>query len=920
MKEQFSQLISTTKLPYGMDGENLAWIGGAADAPWIVTTHSSNITNREFVGGKSAKQAILYRNFYGVGMQLKTELLEKIERVKGLGFAVENQFAITDFYYQTFISSILPELRQYLDRSLFDKAKPATFTQAEGLCQALVQQTAFSEEFTEAVTIAYSWLDEKNPDAPRAVRSTAPSEDGGQFSGSGKYSTTLKVFGLDNIIQSIKSSFVSRFNRGAIHYQFLAPDAFGEDLAILSFATMIQDMDEHIDVAGTLFTADTQSKHPGFVEINATYGLGEAVVSGRVSSDSWMYAKRPLRIGKDGLIHFALGEKQEKYLGSWIANNQDDRARKCMNDNVAEKIALGGVLLGDIFREIDIDSKESDFEIAVNLQKDRKILTQQRAITTLASEPVHKKFALDDLDNDGEENDALRNVLIFKNQGINAGVPAIVHGAVVAIFGEGDAFMKSFEKVFEEKCAAIYKKYGEKTGIILVTGMTYPWMEPCMEQTVACITTRGGKNDHTPIWCKEHGLPCAVSVKEAIKLADGTIITYYGVGDQPAFYEDRQAFTLTTTKLEGLKASPIPIRLIMSDARTARQVCMQSYFPLLNIGMGSGLVRWEMIATKLRVHPMAIINHDSLQKDFLALVPQGIMQHDEALREAADVSDFIEKASAGYESPVHWYVQSLAREIAGIVSPYYTDDINQPMVIRLPDFKTNEHANLMGGVAYEPKEENPMLGDRGAGKYLGNYQTAFTEMDLKALAYVINEMGYHNIHIEVPFVRTTAEMTAVTAMIKDAGIDMPVDMMFELPVNVSRAIDFFKVANGGQIGSNDLLQLEFGLDRSGGYITQDHIEHLKFRIQKLLSRRNRHNDENKANFHMGLCGNLPSTDAAFAQWLSQSGINEFSVTPDALIPALLGVSGETPEGKQTVTNFKSDGSVWVNGELVAEVA
>jgi len=364
-------------------------------------------------------------------------------------------------------------------------------------------------------------------------------------------------------------------------------------------------------------------------------------------------------------------------------------------------------------------------------------------------------------------------------------------------------------------------------------------MEPSMEQTVACITTRGGKNDHTPIWCKEHGLPCAVSVKGAPEfLKDGNLITYYGVGDTPAFYEGRHQYSVTETQLEGLKPSPIPIRLIVSDASTARSVCMRSYFPSLNIGRGSGLVRWEMLAAKLRVHPMAVMNYSTLESDFLQLVGQGRMTKEEAVKTAESVAEFI-RTESGELSPVDWYVKALAREIAGIVSPYYTDDINEPMVVRLPDFKTNEHADLLGGRAYEPVEENPMLGDRGAGKYLGAYQKAFLEIDLKALAYVINEMGYTNIHIEVPFVRTPDEMKAVAKLVKDSGIDIPLQMMFALPVNISRAADFFKVADGGQIGSNDLLQLEFGLDRSGGDILPWHIEHLQFRIQKLIQRRNR---------------------------------------------------------------------------------
>lgn len=896
---------------------NLLWAGGTAEQPWIVTTHHPGILNKEWVGGKSAKQADLYRKLNALDPEMSPKAVEITNKLKDLNVKVENQYAITDFAYQIFIAPLLTQLQTNLDRQVLDLRDNESFSTAEEKCQDLLRQQEFSAEFVAAVQLANEWVEKLNPGAPKAVRSTAPSEDGGEFSGSGKYSTKLRMLDFDAVLDAIKACFISRFNRGALHYQFSAPHAFGEDLASLSFAVMVQDMRHTIDVAGTIFTADTQSNHPGFVELNMTYGLGEAVVSGRVSSDAWMYAKRPLRSGKDGLIHFHLGEKQERFDGQWKPNTADESARKCMNDEMASKFALAGVLLGDLFRELDPASVESDLEAAANFQSDTIIITQQRAITTLKHEPVHKKFDLDGLSENGETSDSLRNAVLLQGQGINAGIAGISHGVVISLFGEGPEFKKNFEKNFNKKRNEIAAKYGKEVGVILVTAMTYPWMEPSMEQTVACITTRGGKNDHTPIWCKEHGLPCAVSVKEATKLPDAEMITYYGVGDMPSFFMGRHQYTLTATKLEGLKPSPIPIRLIMSDADTARLTCMRAYFPDLNIGMGSGLVRWEMIAAKLRVHPMSVVNFDTLKQDFLKLVAQGRMTKEDALHAAEDVTEYIRSAAKNL-SPVDWYTKALAREIAAIVSPFYTDDINQPMVIRLPDFKTNEHADLLGGRAYEPVEENPMLGDRGAGKYLGDYQKAFLTMDLKALAYVINEMGYTNIHIEVPFVRTPAEMEAVCKLVKDSGIDIPLDMMFELPVNISRAADFCKVADGGQIGSNDLLQLELGLDRSGGDITEWHIEHLKHRIEKLIHRCNVYQNETNKEFHLGLCGNLPSTNPEFAKWLAEAGIDEFSVTPDALIPALLGVTGETPEGKQTITTFTSKGEILVNGELVEE--
>lgn len=901
--------MEQTKLPHQYDAKgNLLWVGGSAQEPWIVTTYYEGSVRAEWVGGKSGKQADIYRKLNGIGGNLTPEVEQIIQQLKELKCRAENQFAVTIFGYEHYLKNLKPELYEIFGQFDLNQRNEKDFEMLEKRCQVVLSNKEFEVEFVDALSIAFNWLEGKNPLVPKATRSSAPSEDGAEFSGSGKYSSYLKKYGFEETLVYMKKCFMSRFNGGALHYQSGAPDAFGSDLVSLSFAVMVQDMDPNIHSAGTLFTADTQSKHRGFIQINATYGPGEAVVSGRVSSDKWIYAKKPLSKGKDALIETKIGEKQERYDGNtWHPNNHDDRMRKCLSDEMAEKIAKVGLILGNLFRTLDPDSQESDFEFAVNSEQEI-IITQQRAITTLKNLPIHKTFKLKGMNANGDESDELVHSTLIRNQGINAGVLGIVHGVVISIFGEGQEFRDSFSQKFHEKFKNAKKIHGDDVPIILITGMTYPWMEPCMEKTAACITTRGGQNDHTPIWCKETNIPCAVSVKTATEISDGKWITYYGINDEPIIYHGRKEFELIKTNLEGLEASSIPIRLILSNSNTARLICMQSYFPKLNIGKGSGLVRWEMIASKLRIHPMAIIRFETLQQDFLKLVPKGIMLHDQALEMAKNVEEIISLESRGFDTPMEWYIQTLARQIAGIVSPFYTDDINEPMTIRLPDFKTNEHSSLIGGRAYEAIEENPMLGDRGAGKYFGPYREAFEKMDLRALEYVINNMGYHNIRIEVPFVRTPQDMKIVTDMIKKAGIDLPVDMMFELPVNVSRAPDFFAVSHGGQIGSNDLLQLEFGLDRSGGEITPWHIEHLKSRIIQLIAYR----DEFNPDFHLGLCGNLPSTNPEFAKWLATSNIDEFSVTPDGIIPALLAITGQNPEGRQTSIIFKEDGRILVN--------
>jgi len=396
-----------------------------------------------------------------------------------------------------------------------------------------------------------------------------------------------------------------------------------------------------------------------------------------------------------------------------------------------------------------------------------------------------------------------------------------------------------------------------------------------------------------------------IAVKETSKAivdlieADCDVIVTHGNGPQIGMINN--AMAALTREVEGQPNTPLSVCVAMSQAYIGYDLQNALREELLNRGITDLPV--TTMVTQVRV--------DADDPAFLdPTKPIGhFMTKEEAVKTAESVAEFI-RTESGELSPVDWYVKALAREIAGIVSPYYTDDINEPMVVRLPDFKTNEHADLLGGRAYEPVEENPMLGDRGAGKYLGAYQKAFLAIDLKALAYVINDMGYTNIHIEVPFVRTPNEMKEIARLVKESGINIPLQMMFELPVNISRATEFFKVSDGGQIGSNDLLQLEFGLDRSGGDILPWHIQHLQSRIENLIQERN----TTKPEFHLGLCGNLPSTNPEFAKWLVDAGIDEFSVTPDALIPALLGVTGETPDGKQNITVYTAEGEVFINGQ------
>jgi pyruvate,water dikinase len=562
-----------TSLPFGVDDQgNLTWIGGSEDNPWIVTTSTEIITDAKLVGGKSAKQARLFRNINAVGVEMPQDICDKIEQAKELGVKVENQFAVTIFAYEAFIAPHMSKLQVILDRDNLDPQKPETFDVAEQACQEIMNSTDFSTEMIEAITIAFQWLDYLNPDAMRAVRSTAPSEDGASFSGSGKYTTFLEVKGADDVIKKIKSCFVSRFNTAALSYQFDAPEAFGEDLASLTFAVMVQDMSKIIS-AGTMFSACTQSGHTGFIEINSNYGLGESVVSGKVSSDSWIFNKRTLSEGFDGLVEFKLGEKQEYYwAGKYHTTDPERRSSQSISNRNAVRITKIGILLSDVFRFLDKDSLQSDFEWALTGNKEI-IITQQRAITTLSKkqDPVYETYELKGL-KDGEESQELKSRLIMKN-GINAGVLKIVRGVVIKLLGEGEEFVKNFGNEFGKELVRIKSKFGEDTPVILVTHMTYPWMERYMALCKACVTTRGGQNDHTPIWCKEHGLPAAVSVKKADKLPTDTWITYYGCDSVPYFYNERVEYSVSRLPLVGLKPSPIPIRLILSNPETARITC-----------------------------------------------------------------------------------------------------------------------------------------------------------------------------------------------------------------------------------------------------------------------------------------------------------------------------------------------------------
>ncbi|WP_411375087.1 phosphoenolpyruvate synthase [Arthrobacter sp. MPF02] len=758
---------------------------------------------------------------------------EMVRNLASAGVKVPGGFATTADAYRRFLAESGLDTRIEDILAGLDSGDVAALAVAGQQIRELIKKTPFPTGFEEQIRTAYSRLtDEHGGDVSWAVRSSATAEDLPDASFAGQQETFLNIRGIDNILLAIKDVFASLYNDRAIAYRVHHGFTHSEVALSAGVQRMVR---SDVGASGVMFTMDTETGFTDAVFITSSYGLGEAVVQGAVNPDEFYVHKPALVAGRPAVLKRGLGEKavqmiytESEEVGKtvdFVPVPADLRRRFSLTDAEVEQLARHALAIEKHYgRPMDIEwGKDGvDGELYI-LQARPETVESRKASGTISRYTLTERSAV------LAEGRAI-------GQRIGAGqVRVLTSIDQMASFQEGD---------------------------VLVANMTDPDWEPIMKKAAAIVTDRGGRTCHAAIIARELGIPAVVGTGNASRvLADGTPVTVSCAEGEAGFvYEGLLDYTLQETSLETMPPAPVKI---MMNVGTPEQAFSFARLP----HHGVGLARLEFIINRqIGIHPNAL----------LAVAGE--------IERPASLSDYtvrqIREMTAAYDGPRDFYIKRLAEGISTIAAAFAPE----PVIIRLSDFKSNEYANLVGGPAFEPSEENPMIGYRGASRYLSeSFRQAF-ELECEALKYVRNEMGLTNIKIMVPFVRTLDEARGVTELLAANGLrrgenGLEIVMMCELPANALLADEFLEYFDGFSIGSNDLTQLTLGLDRDSALVAEgfDERNPAVTRLLEMAIAACRAKGR-----YVGICGQGPSDHADFAEWLLDQGISSISLNPDAV--------------------------------------
>ena len=751
---------------------------------------------------------------------------EMISNLTSAGVSVPNGFATTADAYREFLSheGLDVRIQEALDHLNVDDIRALTETGAK--IRNWILEAPLPPQLEADVRTAFAKLQEGNESMAVAVRSSATAEDLPDASFAGQQETHLNIVGIDNVLHAIRDVFASLFNDRAIAYR----DHQGFDHHKVALSAGIQRMvRSETASSGVMFTLDTESGFDQVVFVTSSYGLGETVVQGAVNPDEFYVHKNNLTAGRPAILRRNLGAKaikmvynKEAAVGKSVETQRVDRElRQVFSINDAE--------IENLARQAMIIEKHygrpMDIEWAKDGDDQQLYIVQARpeTVKSRASKNVMERYLLKETG----------NVLV---EGRSIG-HRIGKGKVRVI--------KSIDQMDQVQ-----------EGDVLVADMTDPDWEPVMKRSAAIVTNRGGRTCHAAIIARELGIPAVVGCEDATsKLQDGQDVTVScAEGDTGFVYEGALDFDIRTNSVDQMP--DLPFKIMMNVGNPDRAFDFQS---LPNAGVG--LARLEFIINRMiGVHPKALLNFDNLPEE---------------------VKPTVERRISGYAGPVEFYVEKLVEGISTLAAAFWPKRV----IVRLSDFKSNEYANLIGGRLYEPEEENPMLGFRGASRYISkNFRDCF-ELECRAMKKVRNEMGFTNVEIMVPFVRTVGEAEQVVNLLEENGLkrgenDLKLIMMCELPANAILAEQFLEFFDGFSVGSNDLTQLTLGLDRDSGIIAHLFDERNEA-ILALLE--NAINACKKAGKYIGICGQGPSDHPDFAKWLMEHGIDSVSLNPDSVM-------------------------------------
>ena len=756
---------------------------------------------------------------------------EMISNLAGVGVQVPGGFATTAEAFNQFLeqSGVNERIYQLLDG--LDVDDVTALAKAGAQIRQWVIETPFQPEFEVAIRQAFDQLCAgMGNDASFAVRSSATAEDMPDASFAGQQETFLNVRGYEHVIEAIKHVFASLFNDRAISYRVHQ----GYDHRGVALSAGVQRM-VRSDCAssGVMFSIDTESGFEDVVFITSSYGLGEMVVQGAVNPDEFYVHKPTVSAGRPAVVRRTLGSK----LVQMVYSTEHSHGKQVRIEDVA----------ADKRRQFSLTDAEVE-----------ELARQAVTIEKHYGRPMDIEWAKDGIDGKLYIVQA-RPETVRSREDSNSMERYQLQGSA-AIVTEGRAIGHKIGSGTAKVLASIADMDQIQPGDVLITDMTDPDWEPIMKRASAIVTNRGGRTCHAAIIARELGIPAVVGCGDATeKVKTGQQVTVScAEGDTGFVYDAILPFNVVTSRVDAMP--PLKMKIMMNVGNPERAF---GFAKLPHAGIG--LARLEFIINRMiGVHPKALLNY-SVQP--------------------ADVKAQIDEMMAGYASPVEFYIAKLTEGISTLAAAFAPERV----IVRMSDFKSNEYANLVGGRQYEPHEENPMIGFRGASRYISeDFRDCFA-LECEALKRVRNEMGLTNVEIMIPFVRTLSEAEAVIGLLAEQGLKrgengLKVIMMCELPSNCLLAEEFLEFFDGFSIGSNDLTQLTLGLDRDSGLIAHLFDERNPA-IKKLLSMAI--STAKAKGKYVGICGQGPSDHEDFAAWLMDQGIDSVSLNPDTVLETWL---------------------------------
>ena len=756
---------------------------------------------------------------------------EMITNLSELGVSVPNGFATTAQAFNDFLeqSGVNQRIYDLLDKTDIDDV--TQLAKAGAQIRQWVVETPFTPALERDIRSAYQQLAQDNADASFAVRSSATAEDMPDASFAGQQETFLNVQGIGAVMVAVKHVFASLFNDRAISYRVHQ----GYDHRGVALSAGVQLMvRSDLAAAGVMFTIDTESGFDQVVFITSAYGLGEMVVQGAVNPDEFYVHKPTLQKGKPAIVRRTMGSKKIRMVYAESQEHGKQVRIEDVEDDARNRFSLNDHEVEQLAHQaLMIEQhygRPMDIEWAKDGHTGKLFIVQARPETVRSNEQVMERYQLTGHSEVLTEGRAI-------GHRIGAGPVKVIHD------------ISEMNRI--------------EPGDVLVTDMTDPDWEPIMKKASAIVTNRGGRTCHAAIIARELGIPAVVGCGDATEhLRDGQKVTVScAEGDTGYVYSDMLDFTVHSSQVSTMP--DLPLKIMMNIGNPDRAF---DFARLPNEGVG--LARLEFIINRMiGVHPRALLEFD--QQD-------------------AETQTEIKQMMQGYDSPVEFYIGRLTEGIATLAAAFWPKRV----IVRLSDFKSNEYANLVGGERYEPHEENPMLGFRGAGRYVADSFKDCFALECAAVKRVRNDMGLTNVEVMIPFVRTVAQAEAVVKQLASEGLkrgenDLKVIMMCEIPSNALLADQFLEHFDGFSIGSNDMTQLTLGLDRDSGVVSELFDERNEA-VKALLSMAIR--AAKAQGKYVGICGQGPSDHEDFARWLMDEGIDSLSLNPDTVVQTWINLS------------------------------